>query len=86
MVATGPTNRISKHTGLVVVGNNPISVDVVCARLLGYMPKAIRDLYELERQGCIQTDINKINILSLNLLKAYEQFTNKVYGNKNVHK
>lgn len=82
MMATGPTKGIGKHTGLVVVGNNPVSVDTICARMLGYKPQAIRYLYELERNGVTETDINKINILGIDLVKAEKLFTDKVYGNK----
>lgn len=80
MVATGPTNGISKHTGLVVVGNNPISVDTVCARLLGYRPQAIRYLYELEQRKIKETDINKINMLGMSFGKAEKIVTKKIYG------
>ena len=82
MVSTGPTNGIAKHTGLVIVGNNPISVDTVCARMLGYRPQGIRYLYELEKNGLKETDINNINILGIDLTKAEKIFTNKVYGEK----
>lgn len=81
MVATGPTKGIAKHTGLVIVGNNPVCVDAVCARMLGYKPQAIRYLYELEKKG-YNTNINNINILGIPLKKAEQIFTNKVYGEK----
>lgn len=80
MVATGPTKGISKHTGLVVVGNNPISVDTVCARLLGYLPQGIRYLYELSQTNPNETNIDKINILGIKLDKAENILTNKVYN------
>jgi uncharacterized protein (DUF362 family) len=82
MLATGPTRGIPKHTGLVVVGNNSLSVDTVCARILGYLPQAIRYLYELEKKGYKETNIDNINILGIKLKKAEEMFTNEVYGKK----
>lgn len=82
MVATGPTKGISKHTGLVITGNNPICVDTVCARMLGFKPQAIGYLYQLEKDGFKETDINNINILGIDLKKAEEIFADKVFGEK----
>ena len=82
MMATGPTKGISKHTGLVIVGNNPVSVDTICARILGYKPQAVRYLYELEKSGIKETFIDKINVLGMDLSKAEKIFTNKVYGKR----
>ncbi len=79
MVATGPTNGIAKHTGLIIIGNNAVCVDTVCSRMLGYKPQAIRYLYELEKKG-YNTDINKINIKGISLKEAEKMFTYKVYG------
>lgn len=79
MVATGPTKGVAKHTGLVITGNNPVCVDTVCARMLGYKPQAIRYLYELEQKGH-NTDINKMNIKGIKLTEAEKIFTKKVYG------
>jgi uncharacterized protein (DUF362 family) len=82
MVAIGPTKGINKHTDLVVVGNNPISVDTVCARILGYLPQAIRYLYELDKKGYKETNIDNINILEIDLKKAEKIFNDEVYGKK----
>jgi uncharacterized protein (DUF362 family) len=82
MLGTGPTKGIAVHTGLVIVGNNPISVDTVCARMLGYRPQAIRYLYELEKKGYKETNIDNINILGIKLKEAEEIFTNEIYGKK----
>jgi uncharacterized protein (DUF362 family) len=82
MLATGPTKGIPMHTGLVIVGNNPISVDTVCARMLGYKPQAIRYLYELEKKGYKETNVDNINILGIDLKKAEEIFASEVYGTK----
>lgn len=80
MVGSGPTKGVPKHTGLVVCGNNPIGVDTVCARLLGFKPQAIRYLYLLEQKGMGQTDIQKINIQGLSIQEAEKIFSEKVYG------
>ncbi len=79
MVGTGPTNGIAKHTGLVIVGDNPISVDAVCARMLGFKTQGIRYLYELSKVGLKETNTDKINILGIDLVKAEKIFTDAVY-------
>lgn len=80
MVGSGPTKGIAKHTGLVVCGNNPVSVDTVCARLMGYKPQAIRYLYLLEQKGIGQTDLKKVNLKGLSIQQAEIIFSEKVYG------
>lgn len=80
MIATGPTKGISKHTGLVIVGNNPISVDTICARMLGFKTQAVRYLYELEKEGIKESNLDKINIFGIDLVKAEKIFTSKVYN------
>jgi uncharacterized protein (DUF362 family) len=82
MVGTGPTKGIAKHTGLVIVGNNPFGVDTICARMLGYKPQAIRYLYELENNVYKETNIKNINVLGIKLRDAEEIFNNEVYGQK----
>ncbi len=80
MMATGPIKGVAKHTGLVIVGNNPVSVDTICARMIGFKPQAIRYLYELEKKDFKETDIKKIKILGMDLIKAEKIVMEKVYG------
>ena len=82
MIGTGPTNGMAYHTGLVLVGNNPISTDVIGARLLGYKPQSISYLYKLEKSGLKETDINKIKIYGLSIKEAEQEFRKVIY-NKN---
>jgi uncharacterized protein (DUF362 family) len=80
MIGTGPTKGISKHTGFVICGNNPISVDTVCARLLGFRTQAINYLYRLENMNIKETDINKIDIKGISIDKAEKIFSKIIYN------
>jgi uncharacterized protein (DUF362 family) len=62
MIRTGFINGISKYTRLIITGDNPISIDTICAKLLGFKPQDIRYLYELQKQG-IKKLKKKNNIL-----------------------
>lgn len=79
MVGTGPTNGLAYHTGMVIVGNNPLSSDVVGARLLGYKPQAINYLYKLSNLGIKEADINKINLFGLSINEAESLFSKSIY-------
>jgi uncharacterized protein (DUF362 family) len=79
MVGTGPNNGKAVHTNLVIVGNNPLSSDVIGGRLLGFKPQAITYLYKLEQSHMKETDINKINFLGLSLKEAQAKFSKAVY-------
>ncbi len=80
MIGTGPTKGIARHTGLVIVGNNPLSTDIIGARLLGFKPQGINYLYQLEQEKIAETDIKKIKIHGLTIEKAEKIFSEKVYG------
>lgn len=80
MIGTGPTKGVAKHTGIVVCGNNPVGVDAVCARLLGFKPQGIHYLHLLTQKRIGQSDINQLNILGMSIQEAEHLFSEKVYG------
>jgi len=84
MVGTGPTKGISKHTGLIICGRNPIAVDCICARLLGFMEQGIGYIHLLKNKGFKETDIKAIPMKGLSLADAEGIFSEKVYGEKMV--
>ena len=51
MIGTGPHKGAAAHTGLVLCGTDPVSTDVVAARLLGFKPQAIHYLYAITKKG-----------------------------------
>ncbi len=80
MVGTGPAKGVPVHTGLVIAGTDPISVDTVGARLLGYKPQGVHYLFEGGNIGLGETDILKMNLYGLPLIEAEKVFSQKVYG------
>ncbi len=80
MVGSGPTKGIPKHTGIVVCGNNPVGVDAVCGRLLGFKPQGIHYLYLLSQRGIGESNIQQLNIKGLSIQEAERLFSQKVYG------
>ncbi|HCL02435.1 MAG TPA: (Fe-S)-binding protein [Lachnoclostridium phytofermentans] len=51
MIGTGPHKGTAIHTGMVLCGTDPVSTDVVGARLLGFKPQAIHYLHKIIKKG-----------------------------------
>lgn len=84
MIGTGPTKGIDRHTGLIICGKNPVSVDCICARLLGYMEQGVGYLHMLKNKGYKETDIKKILMTGLSMVEAEKIFSKKVYGEEMI--
>ncbi len=82
MIGTGPHNGKSIHSNLVICGSDPVSVDTVGARFLGFKPQAVHYLYRLNKRNIGTSDINKINIIGVDLKKAEEIFSEYAYSKK----
>lgn len=80
MVGTGPHNGVAKHTGIVVSGTDPVAVDTVGARLLGFNVPAVRYLWELQNLKVGIGDVKQMNIKGLPLVDAEKAFSKAVYG------
>lgn len=80
MIGTGPTKGISRHTGLVVCGNDPVATDTVSARLLGFKPQAIHYLFECSNNDIGISDLDKIDVKGLSIQEAEKIFSTKAYG------
>jgi uncharacterized protein (DUF362 family) len=84
MVGSGPTKGIDKHTGLIICGTNPIAVDTICARLLGYMEQGVGYIHLLKNKGFVGTEIESIAMKGLALAEAEKIFAQKVYGEEMI--
>lgn len=84
MIGSGPTNGVSRHTGLVICGTDPIAVDTIGARLLGFRPQGIHYLFQLENLKLGQTDVKQMNMKGLTIQEAEKIFSEKVYGQQIV--
>ncbi|WP_270647872.1 DUF362 domain-containing protein [Paeniclostridium hominis] len=95
MIGTGPTGGIPIDTnGLIIVGTDPVAVDTIGARLLGFLPQAIAYLYKLYNDGIGEAKVENMIIKGIELKKAEKLFTKAAYGKsvildnneiKNIH-
>jgi uncharacterized protein (DUF362 family) len=80
MVGTGPTGGVSRHTELVICGTDPISVDTIGARFLGFKTEAIQYLDKCDRLKMGVTDLKQMNLTGMDHVSAEEQYSKTVYG------
>lgn len=80
MVGTGPHGGIPKHTGIVVSGTDPIAVDTIGARFLGFKTDAIRYLWDLKNMNIGVGEVKQMNIKGIPLVEAEKAFSKAVYG------
>jgi uncharacterized protein (DUF362 family) len=80
MVGTGPHGGAARYTGIVISGTDPVAVDTVAARLLGFKPQAVRYLWDLNNINIGVSDTDKMNIKGLSLVEAEKAFSRAVYG------
>lgn len=63
MEGNGPTIGTSKRLDLVAVGTNPVEVDSVCTRIMGFDPGEVKHIVNASARGIGEMDIEKINLL-----------------------
>ena len=80
MIGTGPSKGVPRSTGLVIAGTDPVSVDTVAARFLGFKPQAVQYLYECANMGLGIGDVQSMNMQGIALKDAEEIFSNAAYG------
>lgn len=51
MEGNGPTNGVPRRTKLLLMSNDPVSMDHFCARLMGFRPMSIPNLKLAEKNG-----------------------------------
>src|SRR5207248_4880460 len=82
MIGTGPLGGHAVETGLVIASTDPVAADVVGARLLGFLPQAVRHLWEAARLGIGESDTDEMTFPALGLRQAVEAFTEAAYGER----
>ena len=80
MVGTGPHAGVPRHTGIVISGTDPVAVDTVGSRLMGFQCEAVRYLWELKNANVGVGDIKQMNIQGLSMIDAEKAFSLAVYG------
>jgi uncharacterized protein (DUF362 family) len=79
MVGTGPSGGIPVHTGIVLCGTDPVAVDTVGARLLGFKPQAVYYLYDCINNGIGVGEVEQMNFKGIPLTDAEKIFSTAVY-------
>lgn len=84
MIGTGPHKGCAIHSELVLCGTDPVSTDVVGARLLGFKPQAIHYLHQLIKRGLGRStfDVNTksgIQFPGISIEEAEELFSQCAY-------
>jgi len=80
MVGTGPSDGRAVDADLVIAGTDPITVDVVGARLLGFMPQAVHYLFRLAIDGVGEGDLSDARLVDVPLHEAEAEFSSLAYG------
>lgn len=84
MIGTGPHKGTAIHSDMVLCGTDPVSTDVVGARLLGFKPQAVHYLHKIIKKGLGRSTFdlqNKtgIKFLGIPLEDAEEHFSRCAY-------
>jgi uncharacterized protein (DUF362 family) len=69
MEGMGPSYGRLKKTGIVLVGNNPLSTDAVATRLMGFDPEKVPHLKLSAKKGLGEIQLKKISIQPEDYLK-----------------
>jgi uncharacterized protein (DUF362 family) len=80
MIASGPLGGHAVETGLVIASTDALAADVVGAKLLGFGLQAVRHLWEAQRLGLGEAEIEKIEFPAMSMRRATEEFTRLAYG------
>lgn len=80
MVGTGPIKGVPRNAGMVIAGTDPVSVDTIGARLLGYKPQAVGYLYQSIKAGIGRGRLEEIQVSGLGIKDAEKAFSHAVYG------
>lgn len=82
MIATGPLGGHAVETGLVIASSDPLAADVVGARLLGFSVQAVRHLWEAQRLGIGEANIERFEFPAMSMRDAIGAFTEAAYGRR----
>ena len=84
MIGSGPAKGIPRHTGLVLCGTDPVAVDTIGARFLGFKPQAVHYLFDCANLQLGESNIEKINLRGLSLQEAERIFSHAAFGGEVV--
>jgi uncharacterized protein (DUF362 family) len=95
MIGTGPSSgKAVESQGLILVGTDPVAVDTIGARLLGFLPQAIYYLYQIYKSGIGEAKPENMELEGVLLEEAERFFSLSAYNTeiildkgsiKNIH-
>ncbi|WP_243109339.1 DUF362 domain-containing protein [Anaerophilus nitritogenes] len=95
MIGTGPSSGKAIDTpGLIIAGTDPVAVDTIGARLLGFLPQAISYLYKLHKEEIGTALPERMDLRGISLEEAERIFSKAAFGQeiildkghiKNIH-
>jgi len=82
MIGRGPLGGYTFETGLVIASTDALAADAVGARLLGFNVQGVRHLWEAQRLGLGQANIQEMEFPAMGLQEAMAAFTELAYGKR----
>lgn len=85
MIGTGPSSGLTVNSqGLIIAGTDPVAVDTIGARLLGFLPQAVYYLYQIYKNGIGEARPEKMELKGLVLEEAERFFSMSAYDTEIV--
>ncbi len=85
MIGTGPSSgKAVGSQGLIIAGTDPVAVDTVSARLLGFLPQAVYYLYKLYKDGVGEAKLENMELKGIALEEAEKMFSLSAYNQEIV--
>jgi len=85
MIGTGPsTGKAVDSPGLIIAGTDPVAVDTIGARLLGFLPQAVYYLYILYKNGVGEAKPENMELKGISLEEAEKIFSLSAYNQEIV--
>ena len=82
MEGKGPSGGNPKDLGVLIAGENPIALDFLACRLIGFPPEKISYLSQAQKEGLCPTDISELEI---HAEKSLETFSVKFEPPTSLH-
>lgn len=81
MIGTGPSDgKVVNSQGLILAGTDPVAVDTIAARLLGFLPQGISYLYQAYKSGVGEARPENMELKGVLLEEAERLFTSSAYN------
>lgn len=79
MVGTGPSNGAPVRFNTVLASLDPVAIDTIGARILGFRPQAVNYLFKCIKEGIGEGNIENISVKGDTLVNLEKQFSLLAY-------